>query len=184
MIILFPLLLLILVARGYSLLLLGVDARLKSLHVANVRMTALCTTRTSGYFASLRPRRDTRTCVSAMKAGKDAALFDLRNESPVEWGYFGAAVSSILGAEYFVWLHPGGPLLAKRLMATIEQITVGDTTTTFALIFCLFAVSHSGLAALRPLASKLMGERVWRYVFASVSLPLAGICLSYFINHR
>ena len=46
-----------------------------------------------------------------------------------------------------------------------------------------FAVSHSGLAGLRPYAEEIVGARAWRVVFALVSLPLALSCLSYFVNH-
>jgi uncharacterized membrane protein len=47
-----------------------------------------------------------------------------------------------------------------------------------------FAIAHSGLAALRPRAEKLVGARLYRIFFALVSLPLATILIIYFINHR
>ncbi|MBE9189494.1 hypothetical protein IQ230_03755 [Gloeocapsopsis crepidinum LEGE 06123] len=47
-----------------------------------------------------------------------------------------------------------------------------------------FAIAHSGLAALRPWAEKRIGARLYRVVFALVSLPLAVILIIYFINHR
>ena len=47
----------------------------------------------------------------------------------------------------------------------------------------VFAVTHSGLAALRPYAEEVVGARAWRVVFATISLPLALSCISYFINH-
>ncbi|NJL35359.1 MAG: hypothetical protein HC899_00390 [Leptolyngbyaceae cyanobacterium SM1_4_3] len=47
-----------------------------------------------------------------------------------------------------------------------------------------FAIAHSGLAALRPRAEKLVGARLYRILFALVSLPLATILIIYFINHR
>ncbi len=47
-----------------------------------------------------------------------------------------------------------------------------------------FAIAHSGLAALRPKAEQLMGARLYRVVFALVSLPLATILIIYFFNHR
>lgn len=40
------------------------------------------------------------------------------------------------------------------------------------LIF-IFAIVHSGLASLRDDGEKLIGERVYRVLFAGVSLPLA-----------
>lgn len=47
-----------------------------------------------------------------------------------------------------------------------------------------FAIAHSGLAALRPSGEKYLGARLYRVVFALVSLPLASILVIYFINHR
>ncbi|MBD1866208.1 hypothetical protein H6G00_32145 [Leptolyngbya sp. FACHB-541] len=47
-----------------------------------------------------------------------------------------------------------------------------------------FAIAHSGLAALRPRAEKLVGARLYRVFFALVSLPLATVLIIYFINHR
>jgi uncharacterized membrane protein len=47
-----------------------------------------------------------------------------------------------------------------------------------------FAIAHSGLAALRPKGEKLMGARLYRVLFALVSLPLAVILIVYFFNHR
>jgi uncharacterized membrane protein len=47
-----------------------------------------------------------------------------------------------------------------------------------------FAIAHSGLAALRPIAEKQIGPRLYRVLFALVSLPLASILIIYFFNHR
>ena len=47
-----------------------------------------------------------------------------------------------------------------------------------------FAVAHSGLAALRPWAEKLIGARLYRVGFALISIPLAVILIVYFFNHR
>jgi uncharacterized membrane protein len=47
-----------------------------------------------------------------------------------------------------------------------------------------FALAHSGGAALRPTAEKLIGPRLYRILFALVSLPLAVILIIYFFNHR
>ncbi|MFM8295523.1 MAG: NnrU family protein [Microcystaceae cyanobacterium] len=47
-----------------------------------------------------------------------------------------------------------------------------------------FAIAHSGLAALRPWGEKYLGARVYRVLFALVSLPLAGNLIVYFFNHR
>ncbi|MGL5062977.1 MAG: NnrU family protein [Microcoleus sp.] len=47
-----------------------------------------------------------------------------------------------------------------------------------------FAIAHSGLAALRPTGEKLIGARLYRVLFALVSLPLAVVLVVYFFNHR
>ncbi|MEB3181523.1 MAG: NnrU family protein [Nostocaceae cyanobacterium] len=47
-----------------------------------------------------------------------------------------------------------------------------------------FAIVHSGGAALRPGAEKFIGPRLYRIVFALVSLPLAVVLIIYFFNHR
>lgn len=47
-----------------------------------------------------------------------------------------------------------------------------------------FAIAHSGLAALRPWAEKRIGARLYRILFALVSLPLAVVLIIYFFNHR
>ncbi len=47
-----------------------------------------------------------------------------------------------------------------------------------------FAIAHSGLAALRPWGEEKIGARLYRVVFALVSLPLAVILIVYFFNHR
>lgn len=51
------------------------------------------------------------------------------------------------------------------------------------LLLC-FAIAHSGLAALRPWAEQRIGARLYRVVFALVSLPLATSLIIYFFNHR
>lgn len=53
-----------------------------------------------------------------------------------------------------------------------------------AALLLTFAIAHSGLAALRPAAEKVVGARFYRVFFALVSLPLATILIIYFFNHR
>lgn len=48
----------------------------------------------------------------------------------------------------------------------------------------IFAIAHSGGAALRPWAEKYIGPRLYRIIFALISLPLAGLLIIYFFNHR
>ena len=47
-----------------------------------------------------------------------------------------------------------------------------------------FAVAHSGLAALRSRAEAIIGARLYRVIFALVSIPFATILIIYFFNHR
>ena len=48
----------------------------------------------------------------------------------------------------------------------------------------VFAIAHSGGAAVRPWAEKYLGPRLYRIIFALLSLPLAVILIVYFFNHR
>lgn len=47
-----------------------------------------------------------------------------------------------------------------------------------------FAIAHSGLATLRPWGEQKIGARLYRVLFALVSLPLAVVLIVYFFNHR
>lgn len=47
-----------------------------------------------------------------------------------------------------------------------------------------FAIAHSGLAALRPWGEAKIGARLYRILFALVSIPFATILIIYFLNHR
>jgi uncharacterized membrane protein len=51
-------------------------------------------------------------------------------------------------------------------------------------LLVVFAIAHSGLASLRPIAEKYVGARLYRIFFALVSLPLAVVLIIYFFNHR
>jgi uncharacterized membrane protein len=51
-------------------------------------------------------------------------------------------------------------------------------------LLLLFAIAHSGLAALRPWGEARIGARAYRVIFALISLPLAGVLVIYFVNHR
>ncbi len=47
-----------------------------------------------------------------------------------------------------------------------------------------FALAHSGLAALRAWGERKIGARLYRVIFALVSIPFATILIIYFFNHR
>jgi len=51
-------------------------------------------------------------------------------------------------------------------------------------LLLVFAIAHSGLAALRPWGEERMGARLYRVLFALVSIPLAVVLIIYFFNHR
>jgi len=52
------------------------------------------------------------------------------------------------------------------------------------ILILIFAIIHSGGAALRNKAELIMGPRLWRLVFVSLSLPSAIILIGYFLTHR
>ncbi|MBE9115202.1 hypothetical protein IQ249_04740 [Lusitaniella coriacea LEGE 07157] len=47
-----------------------------------------------------------------------------------------------------------------------------------------FAIAHSGLAALRPWGEEKIGARLYRVLFALISIPFATILVIYFFNHH
>lgn len=51
-------------------------------------------------------------------------------------------------------------------------------------LLMIFAVVHSGGAALRTYAEGRLGARAWRLIFATASIPLAVILIGYFLAHR
>ena len=51
-------------------------------------------------------------------------------------------------------------------------------------LLILFAVIHSGGAALRNVAESILGARVWRLIFATASIPSAVILIGWFLAHR
>jgi uncharacterized membrane protein len=51
-------------------------------------------------------------------------------------------------------------------------------------LIIVFAIAHSGLASLRMGAEEKIGARLYRVMFALVSIPLAVVLLIYFFNHR
>ncbi len=58
--------------------------------------------------------------------------------------------------------------------------------SSFVMAFLLtgFAVIHSGGAALRAEAEKIIGARAWRLIFAFASIPSAFVLIGFFISHR
>ena len=58
------------------------------------------------------------------------------------------------------------------------------TSIVVFILIVIFAIIHSGGAALRNKAESIMGPRLWRLVFVSLSLPSAIILVGYFLTHR
>ena len=58
------------------------------------------------------------------------------------------------------------------------------TSLVVFILIVIFAVIHSGGAALRNKAELIMGPRLWRLIFVSLSLPSAIILIGYFLTHR
>jgi uncharacterized membrane protein len=67
------------------------------------------------------------------------------------------------------------------------MLTGSWLTPSHGIIFALligFAIAHSGLAALRPWGESKIGARLYRVLFALVSIPFATTLIIYFFNHR
>ena len=58
------------------------------------------------------------------------------------------------------------------------------TSLIILLLILIFAVIHSGGAALRIKAESIIGPRLWRLCFVFLSLPSAIILIGYFLAHR
>ncbi len=58
------------------------------------------------------------------------------------------------------------------------------TSIVVFILIMIFAIIHSGGAALRNKAELIIGARLWRLVFVSLSLPSAIILIGYFLTHR
>ena len=61
---------------------------------------------------------------------------------------------------------------------------IHKTSIVVFILIIIFAIIHSGGAALRNKAEIIIGPRLWRLVFVSVSLPSAIILIGYFLTHR
>ena len=69
-------------------------------------------------------------------------------------------------------------------MAEAIPGTVHHTSLVMLGLLVLFAVIHSGGAALRTQAEKRIGARAWRLLFAAASIPAAVVVIGYFLAHR
>jgi len=125
---------------------------------------------------------DTRNL--SILVGDDSASFSIKEQKLGDWIKFSAATGAVLAAVAYLWFLPMGPNLGDEFLNSVQAIlgTKSSDATIFGMLIA-FAVSHSGLAGLRPYAEEIVGARAWRVVFAFVSLPLSLSCISYFVNH-
>jgi len=114
----------------------------------------------------------------------DSAYFSLKDQRLEDWVKFSLAVGTILAVTSYAWFIPSGPLMGDSFLSGVQGLigTTAPDVTIFVLLI-IFAIAHSGLAGLRLWAEEFVGARVWRVVFATVSLPLSLSCISYFVNH-
>ena len=145
-------------------------------HVMDVRYNSL---RTTDFVSNSRLQFS-----STPLDGEDAAVFSLEQQKLKSWGIFSAAVATVLGFLYYVWLWDSGLQWGDQYKEIMESFAGGDSTLTITFMLLFFAICHSGLASLRPKAEEIIGARTWRVIFALVSLPLAFSSIVYFINHR
>ena len=123
-----------------------------------------------------------------LMVGEDAGTFNINNE---EWGTIGdagwfsftAAVGAIMTAVIVLWVyHPTG--YSDDFTYFLETTIAHGNSHVVTLIYgIIFPLVHSGLASLRPYATKITGERIWRVIFAFPSLCLAYSWISYFVGH-
>ena len=62
--------------------------------------------------------------------------------------------------------------------------SIHHSSLVMLVLLILFAVIHSGGAALRSRAEAVIGARAWRLVFATASIPSAVVVIGWFLAHR
>lgn len=114
--------------------------------------------------------------------GEDSATFDLQNQKLSSWFYFTAILGVVLFVLNVIWIDDSTGF-GKAFVDSISGISDSHEVVVLVLVL-IFAGVHSGLASFRDTGEKLIGERAYRVLFASTSLPLALTMIVYFINHR
>ena len=77
-----------------------------------------------------------------------------------------------------------GLLTANTLATAAPSTWLTPSHLIMTALLLGFAIAHSGLAALRMRAEKMVGARLYRVFFALVSIPFATVLITYFFNHR
>ena len=75
-------------------------------------------------------------------------------------------------------------MLTTKFFELFKYMEIHKTSFIILLLIFIFAVIHSGGAALRVKAETVIGARAWRLIFAFASIPSALILIGYFISHR
>ncbi|CAN7098136.1 unnamed protein product [Brassica rapa subsp. narinosa] len=114
--------------------------------------------------------------------GEDSAAFELGKQKLVSWVYFGVILGVVLYILNVVWID-NSTGFGKSYIDAVSTIS-GSPEVAMLMLILIFATVHSGLASLRDVGEKLIGERAFRVLFAGVSLPLAMSTIVFFINHR
>lgn len=114
--------------------------------------------------------------------GEDSARFDLGEQKVSSWIYFAGILGAVLFALDVLWIDPATGY-GTAFVDAVSGVSESKEVVMLILIF-IFATVHSGMASLRDLCEKLIGERAYRVLFAGISLPLVVSTVVYFINHR
>ncbi|KAJ6401255.1 hypothetical protein OIU84_016631 [Salix udensis] len=125
---------------------------------------------------------DTDTSVPPPIVGEDSAAFELGKQKLSSWIYFSLVLGVVLFVLDVAWID-NTTGFGKDFISAVSLLSESHEVVMFILIL-IFATVHSGLASLRDMGEKLIGERAFRVLFAGVSLPLAVSTVVYFINHR
>lgn len=120
----------------------------------------------------------------ALVVGEDSAFFELAQQKISSWLLFSIVLGVVLFVLDYAWIDNSNGLgLGLAFVNAVSQLSDSHEVVMLTLIL-IFALVHSGLASLRDVGEKLIGERAFRVLFAGTSLPLAVSTVVYFINHR
>ncbi|KAL2470173.1 15-cis-zeta-carotene isomerase [Abeliophyllum distichum] len=114
--------------------------------------------------------------------GEDSAEFDLSKQKILSWVYFMGVLGVVLYVLNVAWID-NSTGFGKPFIDAVSTISDSPEVVMLILIF-IFGIFHSGLASLRDIGEKLIGERAFRVLFAGTAVPLALSTVVYFINHR
>nr|ARQ20762.1 15-cis-zeta-carotene isomerase [Osmanthus fragrans] len=114
--------------------------------------------------------------------GEDSAEFDLSKQKILSWVYFIGVAGVVAYVLNVAWIDSSTGF-GKPFIDAVSSISESPEVVMLILTI-IFAIAHSGLASLRDIGEKLIGERAFRVLFAGTAVPLALSTVVYFINHR